>query len=212
MNKYIILLGLTCVIASCVSPKIKYSKALLNAKDSVLIENNTNYSKSSIVGTGATLAKNEKSKIQKEKINQRNSKLSSIEGLSISKYLDDNGIERTKITVQNDILFMTNSIEINEGSQRMLSKLYQVISELPNTHLKIMGHTDNVGEVGYNMTLSMNRALSVSNYIQKLGFPAENIEESGKGLTEPIADNSTELGRAQNRRVEISIIDANSNN
>lgn len=206
--KTTILVTLAILVACSCTKRITFSRAGLSEKDSVLIENNTRFSKASIVGPGAIIAKIEKDKILKRKLKERDTKLREIDGITISTYFDSNGVERTKVTVQNEILFKTNSIEINEKSQKMLTRLYQIVSELPGTRLSIIGHTDNVGTADYNMTLSLNRALSVSQFIKNLGFPSENIAETGKGLTEPTADNSTSSGRAKNRRVEIDIIDS----
>ena len=72
--------------------------------------------------------------------------------------------------------------------------------------IRITGHTDNVGSDKANMTLSEGRAKAVRSEIIKRGIAAERIEAEGKGETEPIADNATEEGRAQNRRVEFTII------
>lgn len=70
---------------------------------------------------------------------------------------------------------------------------------------KIIGHTDNIGEKQYNIILSKNRAAAVGNYLRTAGIETNNITEDGKGYSEPIADNTSEAGRAKNRRVEIFI-------
>ena len=93
----------------------------------------------------------------------------------------------------------------NEEAQKMLSDLCNIITEIPNTKIKIIGHTDNIGEKQYNIILSKNRAAAVGNYLRTAGIETNNITEDGKGYSEPIADNTSEAGRAKNRRVEIFI-------
>ncbi len=70
----------------------------------------------------------------------------------------------------------------------------------------ITGYTDNVGEQGYNSTLSLKRAEAVRDYLISLGADPKGFQVSGAGETKPIADNSTEEGRAKNRRVEVTVI------
>lgn len=71
--------------------------------------------------------------------------------------------------------------------------------------LRVAGHTDNVGSVAYNQDLSVRRADSVTAVLVAAGFAAEDVETKGYGADQPAADNATEEGRAQNRRVEIIV-------
>ena len=171
-----------------------------------MIENNSNYSTASIVGGAAKLVKEERDKAIQEKLEARRNKLKAIDGLTISSYKDKNGKEQFKATVQSEILFKFDSYELNEEAQKMLSDLCNIITEIPNTKIKIIGHTDNVGEKEYNIILSKNRAAAVGNYLRTIGIETNNITEEGKGYSEPIADNTSESGRAKNRRVEMFII------
>ena len=70
----------------------------------------------------------------------------------------------------------------------------------------ITGHTDNVGKPDYNLKLSLQRAEAVRDYLISLGADPQKFQVSGAGETKPIADNSTEDGRANNRRVEVEVI------
>ena len=70
----------------------------------------------------------------------------------------------------------------------------------------ITGYTDNVGAPDYNATLSLKRAEAVRDHLISLGADPTKFEVSGAGEAKPIADNSTEEGRAQNRRVEVLVI------
>jgi len=72
----------------------------------------------------------------------------------------------------------------------------------------ITGHTDNKGTAAYNKKLSLRRANSVRDYLVSLGVDAKKLVVRGEGLTKPVADNKTEEGRAQNRRVEIELVGA----
>ena len=69
----------------------------------------------------------------------------------------------------------------------------------------VIGHTDSIGTEEYNQQLSLRRATSVKDYIVSKGVDASIIDVSGKGESQPVADNSTKEGRAQNRRVEVRI-------
>jgi len=69
----------------------------------------------------------------------------------------------------------------------------------------VIGHTDSIGSEEYNQQLSLRRATSVKDYIVSKGVDASIIDVSGKGESQPVADNSTKEGRAQNRRVEVRI-------
>ena len=76
----------------------------------------------------------------------------------------------------------------------------------PDTNIQIIGHTDNTGSVDYNQTLSEKRAKSVYDYLMNQGVSADRMVFEGKGVHQPVADNSTAEGRALNRRVEITIV------
>lgn len=80
------------------------------------------------------------------------------------------------------------------------------MEEDPRYILKISGHTDNVGSDTANMKLSKDRAQAVEQYLESKGLDAKRFRVEGFGATRPIASNSTDAGKAQNRRVEFSII------
>jgi len=73
--------------------------------------------------------------------------------------------------------------------------------------VQVAGHTDNTGSAAYNLKLSDKRAKSVMDYLISKGVPASQLSEKGYGLTEPIGDNKTAEGRAQNRRVGLRRMD-----
>lgn len=104
--------------------------------------------------------------------------------------------------------YAAKNIYFNTGSARLLSKSFaalndvvKILSEDGNLKLSIEGHTDNVGNDEYNHTLSHNRAKSVKDYLVSKGIDESRISSEGFGETQPVADNNTAAGRAQNRRV-----------
>lgn len=103
--------------------------------------------------------------------------------------------------------FDTNKYNINATSQATLDKLSDILIEFPDTDVLVIGHTDSVGADEYNMTLSKNRAMAVTNYFtQTKGFAPGRFETNWFGETSPIATNDTPEGRAQNRRVNIVLV------
>ena len=88
-----------------------------------------------------------------------------------------------------------------------LNKVIQLMTDNPKLVIQITGHTDNVGKPTDNLLLSNGRAISVMNYLLSSRQIAKNrIQSKGLGETRPIADNSTESGKATNRRTELSVI------
>lgn len=105
------------------------------------------------------------------------------------------------------INFATGSANIQPVSYKDLEKIYNLLVQAEDAKLRIVGHTDNVGNPASNMTLSQSRANAVVEYLESRGIPASRIQEvSGKGDTKPVASNATAAGKAQNRRVEITLL------
>ena len=118
-----------------------------------------------------------------------------------------NNGEALKVTFDSGILFATNSSTLSDASKSALRSFAESLKKNSDTDIKITGHTDNTGKVDYNQTLSEKRAKSVYDYLNiDQGVEGSRMQYEGKGLTQPVADNSTEVGRAQNRRVEIMIM------
>ncbi len=115
--------------------------------------------------------------------------------------------EALKVTFDSGILFATNSSTVSPASKNALRNLAVSLNENPDTDIKIIGHTDNTGKVDYNQTLSEKRAKSVYNYLMEdQGVRSTRMAFEGRGVHEPVADNTTAEGRALNRRVEILIL------
>jgi outer membrane protein OmpA-like peptidoglycan-associated protein len=87
-----------------------------------------------------------------------------------------------------------------------IQNLAKSLKDNPDTDVTIIGHTDNSGSDEYNNRLSERRAEAVKTFTINQGIGASRINTRGKGESEPIADNSTEEGKAKNRRVEIVIV------
>lgn len=105
------------------------------------------------------------------------------------------------------INFNTGSADISGSSTKELEKIYNLLVQAENSKLTIVGHTDNVGNADANIYLSKNRAESIVNYLKNKGIPTSRFQlVDGKGATEPVADNSTATGKAQNRRVVITFL------
>ena len=105
------------------------------------------------------------------------------------------------------VYFDTAKFNINTASQATLDKLSNVLLEFPDTDVLVVGHTDSVGADEMNMTLSRNRAESVTNYfVQRKGFNPNRFTTNWYGETAPIADNATDEGRSKNRRVNLAIL------
>jgi NitT/TauT family transport system substrate-binding protein len=113
---------------------------------------------------------------------------------------------------QIQIQFTPGSDEIMPGSYLLLDKLGETMTSFGSTVLRIEGNTDSTGSASGNLTLSERRALSVKNYIVKNfpNIPPTRFQTIGRGSTNPIAENTTEAGRQQNRRTDIKVILATS--
>ena len=101
------------------------------------------------------------------------------------------------------ILFDTDKATIRPESLPTLDEVVRMLGAEPEWKLTIEGHTDSTGTAAHNRTLSEQRAASVKTYLVGKGVAAERLATAGFGADKPVADNATELGRAQNRRVEL---------
>jgi outer membrane protein OmpA-like peptidoglycan-associated protein len=105
-----------------------------------------------------------------------------------------------------NINFATGSTAI-QGSEKDLETIYNLLVQAEEAKLKVIGHTDNVGNPSSNLVLSKGRANSVVEYLTSRGISKERFQlVDGKGDTQPIGDNNTVSGKAKNRRVEITLL------
>lgn len=104
------------------------------------------------------------------------------------------------------ILFDSDKADLKPAAQSNLHNLSASLQNNPQTNITIIGHTDNTGTDEHNMDLSIRRAEAVRSFIVSNQVDGARLATQGKGKSEPIADNNTVEGRAQNRRVEIAIV------
>lgn len=137
------------------------------------------------------------------KMDKQAAELEQIEGAQVEKV---NEGEAIKVTFESGILFATNSSTLNTASRASLDKFATSLQNNPDTDVKIYGHTDSTGSDAINNPLSQRRAESVYNYLVSKGVSGARMASEGFGSTQPVADNNTVDGRAQNRRVEVYIL------
>ena len=104
------------------------------------------------------------------------------------------------------VTFDFDSATLKPQFHAVLDKVSATLAEYNQTVVQVAGHTDSTGSRDYNMKLSQRRADSVKSYLITRGVPAQRLQTIGVGPDRPVADNGTEEGRAQNRRVEITIV------
>lgn len=114
-------------------------------------------------------------------------------------------LEHAESFTLNNILFDLDLSTLKPSSYRELRLLLDWLNEKNSVNIKIIGHTDNQGSHNYNVKLSKNRAESVAKWLIDNGIDPNRLSTQGLGDSRPIADNSTEAGRAKNRRTEIQL-------
>ena len=133
-------------------------------------------------------------------------KNSSSNSKSEKKVIVENTAAGIRLTIQN-LNFKPDSAELLPGENERLDQITQVLKEVPDQMFLVEGHTASVGYEKGEMKLSVERANSVANALIQRGIPREKFICKGSGGTKPIADNSTQEGKAKNRRVEITILE-----
>jgi outer membrane protein OmpA-like peptidoglycan-associated protein len=127
----------------------------------------------------------------------------------LRKDLEGAEIERVgegiKITFREGIQFDINSSQLSEASRTNLKDLAETLNKYKDTNILIEGHTDVTGTRDHNMTLSDDRAESVAVYLESLGVARKRVTTKGYGPDQPVAENTSDYGRQQNRRVEVAI-------
>lgn len=129
----------------------------------------------------------------------------------------DSGVQ---VTEQNDgslkvnmpaaVSFPSGSSSIDARLHPTLDRMANTLNEYPASTISVTGHTDSVGGTQFNQDLSLRRADAVANYLTERHVQRNRMSTYGQGEATPVADNTTETGRAQNRRVEMVIRPANS--
>jgi outer membrane protein OmpA-like peptidoglycan-associated protein len=114
--------------------------------------------------------------------------------------------DRLIVTLPQDILFATDSATLRPDLVRDIRAVAGNLNSYPNSTVQVLGHTDNVGDAGYNQDLSYRRADSVTSILVNEGVSSGRVQSIGRGESQPVASNLTPDGRQQNRRVEIVIL------
>ncbi|MDC6388403.1 OmpA family protein [Maribacter sp. PR1] len=116
--------------------------------------------------------------------------------------------EGINVTFNEDagVYFDTNKSDVKGTSATTLDKLAGIFQEYPKSNILVEGHTDSAGPDEYNMNLSRQRATSVTDYLTKKGIDPSRFTTKWYGENQPVGDNSTVEGKAQNRRVELAIV------
>jgi len=154
-------------------------------------------------GAGALIgAKMDKAKKQAE----------AVQNAQVESVTDANGLQAVKVTFDSGILFTTGSSTLSSTAKTSLTQFSTVLKSNADCDVAVQGYTDNAGwknstpeqSVQKNLNLSQQRAQAVTNYLLSLGVPSTQIRSTmGYGEADPVADNSTAAGKAQNRRVEV---------
>jgi len=100
--------------------------------------------------------------------------------------------------------FAVGSAAVSDSA--MLDEVAQVLARHPEAKIRVEGHTDPTGGQRRNQALSRERAEAVKDHLVAQGVPAGNIETSGKASSAPVGSNDSEMGRAENRRVDLVVI------
>jgi outer membrane protein OmpA-like peptidoglycan-associated protein len=116
--------------------------------------------------------------------------------------------QRTIITLSGEVLFKSKEATLLPGAQSQLDLVAEALTSQGEKRMVVEGHTDSQGKDDYNQALSQRRADAVRSYLVSRGIAADLIQAAGKGELEPVADNKSAEGRANNRRVEIEIDNA----
>jgi outer membrane protein OmpA-like peptidoglycan-associated protein len=149
--------------------------------------------------------------------------LGALAGAGVGTYMDRQEarlraeLERTGVSVTRDgdnitlnmpgnITFATDSADLNASFYEVLNSVSTVLAEFDQTVIEVAGHTDSTGSESYNQDLSERRARSVVSYLATRNVLPDRMISLGVGETRPIASNDTDVGRQQNRRVELTLV------
>ncbi|HWK51787.1 MAG TPA: OmpA family protein [Steroidobacter sp.] len=135
-----------------------------------------------------------------------------VQEAKLRQKLEGTGVSVTRmgdnitLNMPSSITFATNSADLNGQFYNALGGVAMVLKEYNKTVIEVAGHTDSTGSDQYNQQLSERRAASVANYLVGQGITQQRLLTVGAGESRPVASNDSEAGRAQNRRVEMTIV------
>jgi len=115
------------------------------------------------------------------------------------------------VAISGGILFAFDSAKINPGAEAIVAKIAGMMEQNPTLELAVVGYTDNTGDFNYNLGLSKRRADAIVNQLVKEEVARDRLAGVGVGPLNPIASNATPQGQAENRRVELVLIELESN-
>jgi outer membrane protein OmpA-like peptidoglycan-associated protein len=113
--------------------------------------------------------------------------------------------DNIQLIMPGNITFATNSADIASNFYTPLNNLANSFKQFDQNSIEIVGHTDSTGGYQYNVALSQRRAQSVANYLISQGVNPARVTTRGAGPDMPVASNANEMGRQQNRRVEVNL-------
>ena len=154
-------------------------------------------------GAGAIIGK---------KMDNAKAEAQAVQNAQVESVTDANGLQAVKVTFDSGILFTTGSANLSTTAKNSLTQFSNVLKGNADCDVAVQGYTDNAGwknstaeqSQQKNLNLSQQRAQAVTNYLQSLGVSSTQIRSTtGFGEANPVADNSTAAGKAQNRRVEV---------
>jgi outer membrane protein OmpA-like peptidoglycan-associated protein len=123
----------------------------------------------------------------------------------LNQVLQTTETARGLIVNMSDVLFDFNKYTLKPEAREKLAKVSGILLAYPGLKLQVEGYTDNIGSDEYNQKLSEERADGVRDYLVAQSVADANVTAEGYGKKDPVADNSTNEGRAQNRRVELVV-------
>jgi outer membrane protein OmpA-like peptidoglycan-associated protein len=135
-----------------------------------------------------------------------------VQEAKLRQKLEGTGVSVTRVgdnitlNLPSSITFASNSADLNAQFYNALDGVSMVLKEYNKTVIEVAGHTDSTGSDQYNQQLSQRRASAVASYLGSHGVSGQRLMTVGAGETHPVASNDTEAGRAQNRRVEMTIV------
>lgn len=135
-----------------------------------------------------------------------------VQEAKLRQKLEASGVSVTRdgdnivLNMPGNITFDTNQSTVKESFKPVLDSVSEVLKEYKSTMIQVGGHTDSTGSDQYNLLLSQNRAQAVANVLFGFGVQPVRTDVVGFGETQPVASNSSEGGRSQNRRVELILL------
>jgi outer membrane protein OmpA-like peptidoglycan-associated protein len=154
-------------------------------------------------GAGALIGK---------KMDKVKAQAQAVQNAQVEEVKDANGLDAVKVTFDSGILFTTGSATLSQTAKNSLTSFASVLKQNADCDVAVQGYTDNAGwknstaeqSAQKNLDLSQQRAQAVTSYLQSQGVSANQIRSTtGFGEANPVADNATAAGKAQNRRVEV---------